>query len=566
MDFRSEVAKIINKNLESLSIEEIQEMLEVPSNTEMGDYAFPCFKLAKEYRKAPNAIAQELSEALVATNSIKEIKNLGGYVNFFLNKEVWIKESVENALDKGIDFGKSDFGQMRNTIVEYSSPNIAKPFHIGHIRTTVIGHALHRLYQFMGFNTIAINHLGDYGTQFGKLIVAYKGWGDRDKIEKQPINELLKLYIEFHERAEADPSMEDEARMWFKKLEDNDPEAKELWQWIRDVSLTEFNRVYDMLGIKYDSFAGESFYSDKMPKVIAEMEAKGILENSQGAKIVDLEKYNMPPALIMKKDGSTLYITRDIAAAFYRKQTYDFYKNIYVVGTPQELHFRQWKKIVELMGNEWAKDCTHVQFGTVSLEDGTLSTRKGRVVFLEEVLNKAIDKTREVIEQKNPELENLEEVAKQVGIGAVVFQELSNSRIKDYQFSWERTLSFEGETGPYVQYTHARCCSILNRAGIEPSKDINYSLLANNEDAVNIVRVLDSFGDVLLRSVNRNEPHHVARFVLDLSQAFNKFYHDNHILSSEDEAKKAYISLTSITKNAIKNGMWILGMQAPEKM
>lgn len=566
MDFRSEVAKIINKNLESLSIEEIQEMLEVPSNTEMGDYAFPCFKLAKEYRKAPNAIAQELSEALVATNSIKEIKNLGGYVNFFLNKEVWIKESVENALDKGIDFGKSNFGQMRNTIVEYSSPNIAKPFHIGHIRTTVIGHALHRLYQFMGFNTIAINHLGDYGTQFGKLIVAYKGWGDRDKIEKQPINELLKLYIEFHERAEADPSMEDEARMWFKKLEDNDPEAKELWQWIRDVSLTEFNRVYDMLGIKYDSFAGESFYSDKMPKVIAEMEAKGILENSQGAKIVDLEKYNMPPALIMKKDGSTLYITRDIAAAFYRKQTYDFYKNIYVVGTPQELHFRQWKKIVELMGNEWAKDCTHVQFGTVSLEDGTLSTRKGRVVFLEEVLNKAIDKTREVIEQKNPELENLEEVAKQVGIGAVVFQELSNSRIKDYQFSWERTLSFEGETGPYVQYTHARCCSILNRAGIEPSKDINYSLLANNEDAVNIVRVLDSFGDVLLRSVNRNEPHHVARFVLDLSQAFNKFYHDNHILSSEDEAKKAYISLTSITKNAIKNGMWILGMQAPEKM
>lgn len=566
MDFRSEVAKIINKNLESLSIEEIQEMLEVPSNTEMGDYAFPCFKLAKEYRKAPNAIAQELSEALVATNSIKEIKNLGGYVNFFLNKEVWIKESVENALDKGIDFGKSDFGQMRNTIVEYSSPNIAKPFHIGHIRTTVIGHALHRLYQFMGFNTIAINHLGDYGTQFGKLIVAYKGWGDRAEIEKAPINELLKLYIEFHERAEADPSMEDEARMWFKKLEDNDPEAKELWQWIRDVSLTEFNRVYDMLGIKYDSFAGESFYSDKMPKVIAEMEAKGILENSQGAKIVDLEKYNMPPALIMKKDGSTLYITRDIAAAFYRKQTYDFYKNIYVVGTPQELHFRQWKKIVELMGNEWAKDCTHVQFGTVSLEDGTLSTRKGRVVFLEEVLNKAIDKTREVIEQKNPELENLEEVAKQVGIGAVVFQELSNSRIKDYQFSWERTLSFEGETGPYVQYTHARCCSILNRAGIEPSKDIDYSLLANNEDAVNIVRVLDSFDEVLLRSVNRNEPHHVARFVLDLSQAFNKFYHDNHILSSEDEVKKAYISLTSITKNAIKNGMWILGMQAPEKM
>ncbi|MGB5824119.1 MAG: arginine--tRNA ligase, partial [Proteocatella sp.] len=458
------------------------------------------------------------------------------------------------------------YGQNRTTIVEYSSPNIAKPFHIGHIRTTVIGHSLHRLYKFLGFNTIAINHLGDYGTQFGKLIVAYKAWGDREIIEKDPISELLKLYIEFHDRAEEEPEMEDQARAWFKKLEDGDQEATELWQWIRDVSLKEFNKVYEMLGIEYDSFAGESFYSDKMPRVIKMMEEKGILKDSQGAKIVDLEEYGMPPALVMKKDGSTLYITRDIAAAIYRKETYNFYKNIYVVGTPQELHFRQWKKIIELMGNDWADDCVHVQFGTVSLEDGTLSSRKGRVVFLEDVLSRAIEKTKEIIVQKNPDLENIDLVAKQVGVGAIVFQELSNSRIKDYQFSWERTLSFEGETGPYVQYTHTRCCSILRKVGITADTDINYSLLAANEDVMDIVRVLASFDDVLLRAQSKNEPHHVARFALDLSQAFNKFYHDNHIINSEEEYKKAYIGVLESTRVALKNAMWILGMEAPEKM
>ena len=376
----------------------------------------------------------------------------------------------------------------------------------------------------------------------------------------------MKLYIEFHDKSEENPEMEDQAREWFKKLEDKDPEATELWQWIRDVSLKEFNKVYEMLGIEYDSFAGESFYSDKMPSVIKQLEEKGILHDSQGAKIVDLEEHGMPPALIMKKDGSTLYITRDIAAALYRKETYDFYKNIYVVGTPQELHFRQWKKIVELMGNEWAKDCIHVQFGTVSLEEGTLSTRKGRVVFLEDVLNRAIEKTKEIIKQKNPDLENIDNVAKQVGVGAIVFQELSNSRIKDYQFSWERTLSFEGETGPYVQYTHARCCSILKKSGFEVTGDIDYSLLSSNEDVVEIVRVLDSFESVLLRAQGKNEPHHVARFALDLSQAFNKFYHDNHILNSEEDYKRAYVAVVSATKNALKNAMWILGMEAPEKM
>lgn len=566
MDFKKEIAVILKKQLENFELEEIISLLEIPPNVEMGDYAFPCFRLAKEFRKAPNQIAADLAGKLEHADSLKEITSLGGYINFFLNKDIWVKDIIEKCLVQGEDFGKNGYGQNRTTIVEYSSPNIAKPFHIGHIRTTVIGHSLHRLYKFLGFNTIAINHLGDYGTQFGKLIVAYKAWGDRSIIEKDPINELLKLYIEFHEKAEENPEMEDLAREWFKKLEDQDQEATELWQWIRDVSLKEFNKVYEMLGIEYDSFAGESFYSDKMPRVIEMMENKGILQDSQGAKIVDLEEYNMPPALIMKKDGSTLYITRDIAAAIYRKETYDFYKNIYVVGTPQELHFRQWKKVVELMGYEWAKDCVHVQFGTVSLEEGTLSTRKGRVVFLEDVLNRAIEKTKEIIIQKNPNLENLDLVAKQVGVGAIVFQELSNSRIKDYQFSWERTLSFEGETGPYVQYTHTRCCSLLRKVDIKPSKEIDYTILSENEDVMDIVRVLDSFEDVLLRAQAKNEPHHVARFALDLSQAFNKFYHDNHILNSEEEYKKAYISVVESTRIALKNAMWILGMEAPEKM
>ena len=418
----------------------------------------------------------------------------------------------------------------------------------------------------MGFNAIAINHLGDYGTQFGKLIVAYKAWGDRAVIESNPISELLKIYVRFHDEADQNPELEEEARGWFKKLENKDPEATELWQWMRDISLKEFNRVYDLLGIKFDSFAGESFYSDKMPAAVQLIENKGLLKDSEGAKIVDLEPYGMPPALIMKKDGSTLYITRDIAAAIYRKETYDFYKNIYVVGTPQELHFRQWGKILELMGFEWAKDCIHVQFGTVSLEDGVLSTRSGRVVFLEDVLNRAIEQTKGIIIQKNPDLENIDETAKQVGVGALVFQELSNSRIKDYQFSWERTLSFEGETGPYVQYSYARCCSLIEKSEFEPSTDIDFSIIAQNPDAMEIVRVLTSFDDVLMRSLNRNEPHHIARFVLDLSQAFNKFYHDNHILSETEDVQKAYISLVESVKNGIHNALYLLGMESPQKM
>ena len=566
MNFKHDIATILSDEIKEISMEEIESMIEIPSNTEMGDYAFPCFKLSKIFRKSPNMIAEELAQKLEKTAVIDKIINLSGYVNFFVDRETWAKSVISRVVTEKENFGRSDYGQKRNTIVEFSSPNIAKPFHIGHIRTTVIGHSLYRLYDFMGFNAIAINHLGDYGTQFGKLIVAYKAWGDRAVIESNPISELLKIYVRFHDEADQNPELEEEARGWFKKLENKDPEATELWQWMRDISLKEFNRVYDLLGIKFDSFAGESFYSDKMPAAVQLIEDKGLLKDSEGAKIVDLEPYGMPPALIMKKDGSTLYITRDIAAAIYRKETYDFYKNIYVVGTPQELHFRQWGKILELMGFEWAKDCIHVQFGTVSLEDGVLSTRSGRVVFLEDVLNRAIEQTKGIIMQKNPDLENIDETAKQVGVGALVFQELSNSRIKDYQFSWERTLSFEGETGPYVQYSYARCCSLIEKSEFEPSTDIDFSLIARNPDAMEIVRVLTSFDDVLMRSLNRNEPHHIARFVLDLSQAFNKFYHDNHILSETEDVQKAYISLVESVKNGIHNALYLLGMESPQKM
>lgn len=565
IDFKEKLAEIINQNVEEISKEEVLELVETPPSYDMGDYAMPCFKMAKIFRKSPNVIAEDIVKMIGDNKYFEKIENKGAYVNFFINKELFSEIVLKEVFEKEDKYGATNIGEDRNVIVEFSSPNIAKPFHIGHIRSTVIGHSIYRIYDFLGFNTIAINHLGDYGTQFGKLIVAYKAWGDREVIEKNPIPELLKLYIKFHEEVEKNPELDDKAREWFFKLEGNNSEAKELWQWMRDVSLKEFNRVYDMLNIKYDSFTGESFYSDKMPRVIDIMNEKGILEDSQGARIVDLEKYGMSPALVQKRDGSTLYITRDVAAALYRKETYDFYRNIYVVGSQQLLHFKQWMKMVELMGFKWAKDCVHVPFGMVSLEDGTMSTRKGRVVFLEDVLKKAVDKTKEIIEQKNPNLENKEEVAKQIGIGAIVFQELSNSRIKDYTFSWEKTLSFEGETGPYVQYTHARASSILNKAKIDVSADIDYSLLLN-EEAVNLVRLLHDFKQIVIDAMDKYEPAIITRHIVDIAQAFNKFYHECPILIDDEELKKARLLLVKSTRNVIKTGLYLIGVEAPEKM
>ena len=564
-DFKVAIANCLKEKIEELTLEEIIALIEVPPNKEMGDYAFPCFKLAKVFRKSPNMIAADLAESIEAKGEISKVIPLGGYVNFFVNKSQLAESVIKDVLTKKENYGHSDLGQDKAVVIDFSSPNIAKPFHIGHIRTTVIGNALYKIYDSQGYNVVRVNHLGDYGTQFGKLIVAFKLWGNKEAVEANPIPELLKLYIQFHDEAERHPEMEDEARAWFTKLENGDKEAKELWQWFRDESLKEFARVYDLLDIEFDSYNGESFYSDKMDRVIDIIKDKGLLQESQGTNIVDLEEYNMPPALITKNDGSTLYMTRDLAAALYRKENYDFEKCIYVVGSQQSLHFQQLFKVLELVGFEWAKDMVHVPFGMVALEEGTMSTRKGRVVFLEDVLKQAIEKTKETMLAKNPNALNVDEIAKQVGVGAVVFQELSNSRIKDYTFSWSRTLSFEGETGPYVQYTHARCCAVLRKANEEVSTDINYELLSDG-DAAEVLKVIGSFNKSIVSAMRRNEPHIVTRFVLDLAQAFNKFYHDNPILVEDEELRKARLALVAATRQTLENGLNILGMHAPERM
>ena len=564
-DFKAAVANCLKSKIEDLSYDEILQLIEIPPNKDMGDYAFPCFKLAKVFRKAPNLIAQDIAESIPAEGDISKVVPMGGYVNFFVNKSQLAKTVINNVLTQKDDYGKSKIGEGKNIIVEFSSPNIAKPFHIGHIRTTVIGNAIYKLYDSQGYNTIRINHLGDYGTQFGKLIVAFKKWGDKETVEKNPIKELLALYIKFHDVAKEQPELEEEARAWFVKLENGDEEAKELWTWFRNESLKEFDKVYKLMDIEFDSFAGESFYTDKMDAVIKELEDKHLLKESRGAKIVDLEEYGMPPALIQKNDGSTLYMTRDLAAAIYRKNTYNFDKCIYVVASQQNLHFQQWFKVIELMGYDWYDKLEHVNFGMVSLEDGTLSTRNGRVVFLEDVLNQAIQKTREIIESKNPDIENLDQTVKDVGVGAVIFQELSNSRIKDYVFSWDKTLSFDGETGPYVQYTHARCCSVLRKAGEEVTTDINYDLLSD-EDSSEVLKLIGDFNKNILVALRKSEPHIITRFVLDLAQAFNKFYHDNPILVDDAELRKARLALVEATRQTIKNALALLGMHAPERM
>lgn len=565
LNFKEKVIGLIKEQIEELDEEELNLLVEVPPSYDMGDYAFPVFSLAKIFRKAPPKIAEELVEKIQDNEYFEKIEAKGAYVNFFINKEKLTQVTLEEIRNKKEEYGSSDMGEGKTVLVEYSSPNIAKPFHIGHIRTTVIGNSLYKIFSFLGYETVAINHLGDYGTQFGMLISAFKKWGDRSVIEKDPINELLKLYVRFNREANEDESLRDEARYWFNQLENKNEEAIELWKWIREISLKEFNKVYDLLNIKFDSYAGESFYSDRMPKVVEELKEKELLKESDGAYLVELEEYDMPPALIMKTDGSTLYTTRDIAAAFYRKETYDFHKNIYVVASQQNLHFKAWIKVVELMGYEWAKDCIHIPFGMVSLEDGTLSTREGRVLFLEDVLNKAIENTTKIIEERNPDLENKEEVAKQVGIGAVIFQELFNQRIKDYVFSWDRTLSFEGETGPYVQYTHARINSLLEKGEFDLEGEVDYSLLKTEEE-VNITRLLYEFPRIIVDAMEKYEPYFITRHIVEVAKAFNKFYNSTTINTKDIELKKARLMMSYAAKTVIKTGLDLLGMEAPERM
>ncbi|MEG1583595.1 MAG: arginine--tRNA ligase [Anaerovorax sp.] len=565
IDFKEKIARVLAEHVEGFTAAQLKEMLEVPADSSMGDYAFPCFRLAKTFRKAPPMIAQEIASKLGDALIFEKAENVNGYVNFFLKRAVFTEEVLKEVIEKGKGYGRSDVGEKKKVIVEFSSPNIAKPFHIGHIRSTVIGNAIYKLYDFIGYDTVRINHLGDYGTQFGKMIVSYRRWGNEADVKAEPIKTLLSYYVKFHEEAEKDPSLEDEAREVFTKLENHQPEEVRLWQWFREESLKEFSRVYGMLGIEFDSYAGESFYSDKMGRVIDLLNEKKLLKESEGAQIVELEDYNLAPALVMKKDGSTLYITRDIAAAIYRKETYDFYKNIYVVASQQNLHFQQWIKIIELMGFDWAKDCVHVPFGLVSLEEGTMSTRQGRVVHLEEVLNRAVKQTREIIIEKNVNTDNIDETSKQIGIGAVIFQELSNNRIKDYVFSWDKVLNFEGETGPYVQYTYARASSILRKAEMEVTTAVDYHVLST-DTAYELSKLIYKFPDIILEAADRYEPSILTRHVVDIAQAFNKFYNDEHILVADLEVRKAKILLVSAARNTIKNGLTLLGMEAPEKM
>ncbi len=564
MDIKQNIAKTIAANV-GADAAELCEWLETPPNPDMGDVAFPCFKLAKTMRKAPNMIAASLAPALGEIDGISRIEPMGGYINFFADKTSFARTTLERVLDEGARYGGSDVGSGKTVCLDYSSINIAKPFHIGHLSTTAIGNALRRIYDHLGYKTVSINHLGDWGTQFGKMILAYKLWGDKETVEKGGVRAMMQLYVRFHDEAEKDDSLNDSARAWFKRIEQHDPEAVEIFEWFKAITLKEVGKTYDLLGIKFDSYAGESFYEDKMQPVIDELREKHLLKVDNGASIVDLSEYSMPPCLILRSDGATLYATRDLAAAIYRKNTYDFDKLLYVVAYQQSLHFKQIFKVLELMGKDWVKDCVHVSFGMVSLTDGTLSTRHGRVVFLEDVLNAAIEKTLDVIKEKSPDLEDKETVARQIGVGAVVWGVVYNGRIKDIVFSWDKALNFDGETGPYAQYTHARCCSVLRKAGGYDRAKVDYSALSDEASSA-LVKAIAEFPAAVSEAAEKYEPYIISRSVINVCSCFNKFYYDNRIMDENEGVRNARLALTDAARNVIKTGLYLVGLEAPEKM
>ncbi len=566
MDFKHEAAELI-ASAADLDINDIESFIEIPAKPEMGDYAFPCFRLAKTMRKAPNMIAADICSKIQQNSCFSKIEPVAAYINFFTDKSMYAKTVLEKINAEGVDYGKTNVGEGKTIVIDYSSPNIAKPFHVGHLRSTVIGAALYRIFEKMGYNCEGVNHLGDWGTQFGKLIQAYKMWGSKEDVETKGISELTRIYVKFHEEAEKGPSLDDKARAWFVKMQDGDEEALSLWKWFYDISIKEFERVYDKLGVKFDHYTGESFYNDKMAPVVQELKDKGLLVESNGAMIVDLEDAKMPPCLIIRTDGGTLYATRDITAALYRKKTYNFDKCIYVTAIDQNLHFAQWFKVIEKMGYNWAKDLVHVPFGLVSLEDGKLSTRKGKVVLMEDLLDEAVKKTVGIIEDKNPDLPDKDEVAKDVGIGAVIFDDLYNGRIKDIVFSWDRMLNFDGETGPYVQYTHARACSVLKKADFTAviKNNIDYSVLTDSA-SVDVCKMLAAYTDKIAEAAERYEPSVIARYLVDLSQAFNKFYHDNIILTDDENVRSARLAVVDDVRIVIKSGLALLGINAPVQM
>ena len=562
MNHKELIASELAKVIEGLDQETILNLLEQPKSSDLGDIAFPAFSLAKIERKAPQAIAADIAEKIDASHFEKVVAT-GPYVNFFLDKSQISDQVIKAVIQAGADYGQQDEGHGGNITIDLSSPNIAKPFSVGHLRSTVIGDALSNIFRKMGYNTIKINHLGDWGKQFGLLMVAYKKWGSKEAVEANPIDELLKLYVRINAEIENDPALDEEGRLWFKKLEDGDPEATELWQWFRDESLVEFNRIYKLLGVEFDSLNGEAFYNDKMDEAVQILEEKGLLKESKGASIVELDDVNLPPAMIKKSDGATLYITRDIATAIYRARTYNFVKNIYAVGQEQSNHFRQLKAVLKKMGFDWSDDMIHVDFGLVTKNRQKLSTRKGNIILLEPTLQEAISRAKAQIEEKNPELENKEEVAHAVGVGAVKFYDLKTDRRNGYDFDLEAMVSFEGETGPYVQYAYARIQSILRKANFTPSADATYSL--NDPESWEIIKLLQDFARVVKRAAEKYDPSLIAKYAINLAQAFNKYYAHTRILDESPE-RDSRLALSYSTAVVLKEALRLLGVEAPEKM
>ena len=568
IDFKEIISNAIS-NVTNISQYELKTYIEVPKESNNGDYAFPCFRLAKELKKAPQMIAADIKEKIkIDENQITNIEVAGGYLNFFINKNLLVDEVLQE-ISKKEEYGKSEIGKGKNVVVDYSSPNIAKPFHIGHLRSTVIGGALYNIYKYLGYNTIGINHLGDYGTQFGKLIEGYKLWGEEYDIEKNPIDELTKIYIRINEACKENEQVLENCRNNFKKLENGDPYCVEIWEKFRELSLKEFQVVYDLLGSKFDSWNGEAFYSDKMPEVIDILEKTGKLIESQGARIIDLEDKGInTPCIIEKTNGSTTYATRDLAAILYRARTYDFYKALYVTSYEQVLHFKQVFEVAKLLGldEKYTKGLEHVPFGMVLLPTGKMSTREGNVVKLNDLLNEAISRAKEIIEQKNPQLENKDEIAKKVGIGAVIFNDLSNNRVKDEIFEWDTILNFQGETGPYIQYTYVRTKSVLEKAGQVPDiKDVKSENLLD-ESSIRILKLVYSFEDILKQVTDKNEPSILSRYLIDLAKAYSNFYNENKIIVDKKDVQNARVYLTYAVGKVLKTGAELLGIEMPEKM
>ena len=573
MDMKKRIAERIAQAEEccfagcGVTCDELAAMLEIPPEKKLGDFALPCFRLSKTLRKAPQMIASALAEKLCC-KEIDHVEVVGGYLNVFLSRECLARSIVEAVLANPGRWGASSVGEGKTVCLDYSSINIAKRFHIGHLSTTMLGHSLKRIYDFNGYRTVGINHLGDWGTQFGKMICAYKKWGSREEVERGGVQAMVDLYVRFHQEAEKDPALEDEGRAWFKRIEDGDPEAMEIFTWFKEVTLKDTQRVYDLLGVTFDSYAGESFYNDKMQPVVDALREKGLLTKSQGAEVVMLDDYGMPPAIVLRSDGATLYITRDLAAAFYRHNEYHFDKCLYVVAYQQNLHFKQLFKIIDLMGHDWYKGMEHVSFGMVSYEGRALSTREGYVVYLEDLLNKAIEKAREIIETKSPNLPNKDEVARQIGVGAVVYFDLHNDRTKDIDFRWERALNFDGETGPYVQYTHARCCSVLRKAaqaGVDGAAP-DYAALSDDE-ASDVLMLLSRFPETVRKAMDQSEPSLITRHTTQLAQAYNKYYFEHRIMDENDPAgTAARLALTRAARDVIKTGLYLIGVEAPERM